>query len=587
VGNSFGKYRTALLAAAAALALPAGIAAMMNASHDSSTWTISAAGLQTPAAATPFAGSPSSAGRVVNAPGASPTATPQAPPKIVEKPPPVVDGVRRANVGSAHSPRIQQQLSTAPPATPPPADAGTLGVDVADYQHQHGAAIDWPQVAAAGYKFAFIKATEGDYYVNPYYPSDLAEAKAAGLYVAGYHFAVPNVSGGASQADYAVQNVGYFPDGRTLPVALDIEYNPYGEECYGLSATQMVAWLAAFTAEAQRLTGQLPVIYTTADWWRTCTGDNAGFGADPLWVAAYGSASPPMPAGWGSWTFWQYTSRASVPGISGHVDVSYFLRAAMRLLDPGNQQDAAGTAIQLQVTSLNAAAGQSPQFTALGLPPGLSIDGGGLITGKISATAAGTYAVTVTADDPSGGTGSVSFLWTVTPAAPSPPPATSPTPPASVPPTSGPPPVPSPTTSIPPPVPSPSPPSPAPPTSATPSPTPPPPPQPPPTPTPTPTPSDTSPPPPTPTPSDTPPSPAPSPTPTPSDTPPSPAPSPTPTPSDTSQAAPSPSPTPSDTSPATTSAPSPSTPFPSSPSPSSPLPSPVPALPPSSGSRAF
>jgi GH25 family lysozyme M1 (1,4-beta-N-acetylmuramidase) len=40
-----------------------------------------------------------------------------------------------------------------------------------------------------------------------------------------------------------------------------------------------------------------------------------------------------MPAGWGSWTFWQYTSRGSVPGITGTVDVSYF-QAAVRLLDP-------------------------------------------------------------------------------------------------------------------------------------------------------------------------------------------------------------------------------------------------------------
>ena len=86
----------------------------------------------------------------------------------------------------------------------------------------------------------------------------------------------------------------------------------------------------------------------------------------------------------------------------------------MRLLDPGNQQNAAGTAIQLQVTSLNAADGQSPQFAASGLPPGLSISSSGLITGTISSTASGTYQVTVTATSPSGATGSVSFLWTVT-----------------------------------------------------------------------------------------------------------------------------------------------------------------------------
>ena len=322
--------------------------------------------------------------------------------------------------------------------------AGALGVDVADYQHRNGALIDWPQVAAAGYKFAFVKATEGDYYVNPWYAYDLARAKAAGLYVAGYHFAIPNVSDGASQADYALQNGAYTPGGRTLPLALDIEYNPYGQECYGLTPAEMVAWVASFTAEAKRVTGQLPIIYTTADWWNTCTDASAAFGADQLWVAAFGADSPPMPAGWSNWTFWQYTSRGSVPGITGPVDLSYFLSAAVRLVDPGRQLDAPGTAIHLQVSSLNAADGQSPQFTASGLPPGLAINGSGLISGTISSAASGAYPVTVTAAYPSGVPASVSFSWTVASGrsarSPAAPPSSASTPSSSLPPSSSPPP---------------------------------------------------------------------------------------------------------------------------------------------------
>jgi GH25 family lysozyme M1 (1,4-beta-N-acetylmuramidase) len=410
----FRRRMTGALPAVTALALAGGVAATVAAyggSGPASTYPTSGPGaLAAPAAAVGTA----SPGADSVDPAQGPSATATALPQVTEKPPPVVDGVKRTNVGSDHSPQIQQQLSGSPAAGPPPSDAGALGVDVADYQHPNGAAIDWPQVAAAGYKFAFIKATEGDYYVNPYYASDLAQAQAAGLYATGYAFAVPNVSSGASQADYAVQNAGYTADGRTLPLALDIEYNPYGAECYGLSAAQMVSWLSAFTAEARRLTGQEPIIYTTADWWDTCTGGSAAFGSDPLWVAAYRSGSPPMPPGWADWTFWQYTSQGSVPGITGDVDISYFLRSALQLLDPGNQQDAPGTAIQLQVRSLNAAAGQSPDFTASNLPPGLSINGDGLISGTISSTASGTYGVTVNATYPSDGTGSVSFTWTVT-----------------------------------------------------------------------------------------------------------------------------------------------------------------------------
>jgi hypothetical protein len=180
----------------------------------------------------------------------------------------------------------------------------------------------------------------------------------------------------------------------------------------------MVAWISAFIAEARRLTGQPTIIYTTADWWRSCTGDSGAFGSDPLWVAAYGPSSPPMPSGWGDWTFWQYTSRAQVPGITAEVDVSYFGRAVVRLLDPGAQRDSPGTTMRLQVRSLNAAAGQPPVFTAAGLPSGLSISASGLITGTILAPATGVHAVTVTALTPSGDTGAVTFTWAVTGPAP-------------------------------------------------------------------------------------------------------------------------------------------------------------------------
>src|SRR6185437_992759 len=420
MSRKFRRRRVGAVAVVVALASLGGLdAKLVTSSRGGSASELAAAvaAQSTPAASSQVPASPAQAAST-EAPSAP--ATVPVPSPVVEKPPPVVDGVKRTNVGSAHSPKLLQQLGTSPVTMPPPADAGALGVDVADYQHPHGAAIDWSQVAAAGYKFAFIKATEGDYYANPYYASDLAQAKAAGLYATGYHFAIPNVSDGASQADYALADGGYAPDGRTLPLALDIEYNPYGSECYGMSPGQMVSWLSAFTAEVQRITSQQPIIYSTADWWNTCTGDSTAFGSAPLWVAAYRSGNPPMPAGWSNWTFWQYTSRGSVPGITGSVDVSYFLQAAVRLIDPSNQQNAVGAAVQLQVTSLNAADGQSPQFAATGLPPGLSISSSGLITGTISSTAAGAYEVTVTATSSSGATGSVSFQSTVTHNQPSP-----------------------------------------------------------------------------------------------------------------------------------------------------------------------
>lgn len=332
---------------------------------------------------------------------------------------PIVDGVLRFNVGETHSPELLGELSAPPSGIGPAAASAPLsGIDVADHQHPNGAAINWTLVASAGYRFAFVKATEGNYYVNPYYASDLAQAKAAGLYATGYHFAIPNVSGGVAQADFAVSNADYQADGRTLPLVLDIEYDPYAStdhtnECYGLKPAQMVAWITAFDGEVQRLTGEPPIIYTTADWWHTCTKASTAFGPDPLWVAAYAVGNPPLPAGWANWTYWQHTSSATVPGITGPVDASYFNAVMVVLANPGGQADPTGTTVSLQVNSVDLAAGEPLSYAAYGLPVGLSISGNGLIIGTIQAQP-GTYPVTLTAANPSGVSGSVSFTWTVT-----------------------------------------------------------------------------------------------------------------------------------------------------------------------------
>jgi GH25 family lysozyme M1 (1,4-beta-N-acetylmuramidase) len=315
-----------------------------------------------------------------------------------------------------------------PAATSAPSDVP--GLDVAGFQHPvtsqypAGAPIDWPEVAAAGYRFVAIKGTEGDYYANPWGTSDLAAAKAAGLDVTAYHFAIPNVSGGAEQAQFAVEYSGYATGPRMLPLMLDIEYDPYvstdhTNECYGLTPSQMTAWIAAFVNTAKALTGQYPVIYTTGGWWNACTGGSTAFSADPMWVAAYGFISPPMPDGWTAYTFWQYTSGGTVPGVqpSGEIDLDSFNPQVVGLIDPGIQASREWTRVSLPVGSLGAQAGERISWTESGLPPGLELSGGGVISGTVRGTSSPLlrppYFVTLTARNSSGATAAVSFSWTV------------------------------------------------------------------------------------------------------------------------------------------------------------------------------
>ena len=332
---------------------------------------------------------------------------------------------------------IVSATASVPAAPPATGSAGTSmpGLDVAAYQHPdtshypHGTPIEWPQVASAGYRFAAIKGTEGDYYVNPWATTDLAEAKAAGLYVTPYTFAIPNVSSGQEQAKFAVEYSGYAPGPHTLPLMLDIEYDPYvasdgTNECYGLSASKMTGWISAFVATARSLTGQYPVIYTTANWWDTCTGGAAGFGHDPMWVAAYGFESPPMPAGWQDWSFWQYTSGGTVAGVDSPstTDLDVFNPAAIGLIDPGTLASRPQSRVSVPLDSLGARIGEKLAWTASGLPPGIRVNSGGVLTGTIISTrsslGAVTYQASVTATNAGGASTTVTFDWQVAPSCP-------------------------------------------------------------------------------------------------------------------------------------------------------------------------
>jgi lysozyme len=325
---------------------------------------------------------------------------------------------------------------SASPSPSPSRTAGRLaGLDVAGFQHPvtkqypSGAPVTWTAVAAAGYRFAAIKGTEGDYYVNPWAAADLAAAKAAGLDITPYHFAIPNGSGGAAQARFAIEYSGYASGSQMLPLMLDIEYDPYVSSdhtnmCYGLTAASMTAWIGGFVTEVRLLTGQYPVIYTTANWWNTCTGGSTAFSADPMWVAAYGFTSPPMPAGWPSWMFWQYSSGGTVPGVvtAKGTDVDYFSSQMVGLINPGGQAATTRTQVTVPVAALGTLAGEALTFTALGLPPGLSVKGDGTISGMLAPAAAQQlptlYHVRLTAANAVGESETASFTWRVTPQCP-------------------------------------------------------------------------------------------------------------------------------------------------------------------------
>jgi GH25 family lysozyme M1 (1,4-beta-N-acetylmuramidase) len=194
------------------------------------------------------------------------------------------------------------------------------GVDVSHWQNT----IAWASVAAAGKRFAMIKATESTTYVDPLYATNRAGAQAAGMWTGAYHFARPTSTAGdaLAEADHFAASIS-LGRGDLIP-ALDLE------QTGGLSVTALQTWVSTWLGEVTRKIGIRPMIYTSPYFWKTYMGDSrtlADAGYKTLWVAHWGVATPTVPASnWGGrgWTFWQYTDCGNVPGISGCVDLDRY-----------------------------------------------------------------------------------------------------------------------------------------------------------------------------------------------------------------------------------------------------------------------
>ena len=200
--------------------------------------------------------------------------------------------------------------------------AAVTGPDVSSWNHPQGAAIDWSAVQKSGSSFAFVKATEGTTYTNPYFAGDWTGVAAVGLYRSAYHYArpaLPVTTSATNQARYFVSVAGTQQGPHDLPPALDLE------ESGGLSPSDLAAWAAAWLAEVKRLTGRTPMVYTYPVFWHEAMADSTALSAYPLWIAHYTQDSAPQTVGgWTTWRFWQYTATGSLPGISGIVDLNRY-----------------------------------------------------------------------------------------------------------------------------------------------------------------------------------------------------------------------------------------------------------------------
>ena len=183
------------------------------------------------------------------------------------------------------------------------------GIDVSHWQ----GAINWDEVAKAGMKFVFIKATEGTNYPKlSYFKENAPQALAAGLKVGAYHYAkFATVAGAKAEAAYFLDSISSFT--LNYPVVLDLEENKKGANKKKLTDAAI-----AFLDSIEEA-GYTAMLYT-GKYFLENTLDESRLTNYALWIARYNSSLGR------STDIWQHSDSGKISGISTKVDLNIAYR---------------------------------------------------------------------------------------------------------------------------------------------------------------------------------------------------------------------------------------------------------------------
>lgn len=190
-------------------------------------------------------------------------------------------------------------------------------IDVSRYQGK----IDWAQVAAAGYKGAMLKTVSTNrkiskradgLYIDPVFEANYRNAKAAGLDVGVYYYTYAT-SEAMADAELALVRQAVYGKELTMPLAVDVEENKL-KPMSTLDLTNLTAYALeqvekmGFYAQLYTYTGykyELDMARLSSRW--------------DVWLADYTGKTPKVDF---KYNAHQHTSKGSVPGISGNIDLN-------------------------------------------------------------------------------------------------------------------------------------------------------------------------------------------------------------------------------------------------------------------------
>ncbi len=214
---------------------------------------------------------------------------------------------------------ISACANSPPPSIQVTADKhyGLVGIDISKYQ----GTVNFKSVRAAGVRYIFVRATEGNTYQDPDFKSNFASARANGLAVSAYHFYETNDAPDTQLENYT-SLVSLHPG--DLPPVIDIE------KLHNQDQSDLTENLKTFLSGLESHYKVKPIIYSGRNFSNAYLTE---FGDYPLWLAEYGVDIPRLPTGWNDWTFWQWSQSSTIKGIDGTVDADRFNGDESQFLD--------------------------------------------------------------------------------------------------------------------------------------------------------------------------------------------------------------------------------------------------------------
>lgn len=189
------------------------------------------------------------------------------------------------------------------------------GIDVSAYQED----IDWDQVRAAGFDFAFIRIgyrgySTGSIQEDERARENLAGAKSAGLDVGVYFYAQAiTTEEAAEEAAWCLEFLA--GEALDLPVVYDWEWVSESARTGSMDRATLTECVKTF-CEAIGQGGYQAMIYFNKHVSRDLL-DLEELSQYPFWLAQYKEQMDyPYQV-----DFWQYTEEGTVPGIEGDVDI--------------------------------------------------------------------------------------------------------------------------------------------------------------------------------------------------------------------------------------------------------------------------